>query len=352
MIARMNAIEVRNLSKIYSGKIKAINDLSFDVEEGKIFGFLGPNGAGKSTTIKVLVTLTDATLGSAKIFGVDVSKEPAKVRGMIGYVPQDISADGALTGYENLLLSAKLYDIHSRERAKRIEDVLATLGLSERAHDIITTYSGGMVRRLEIGQAMLHRPRVLFLDEPTIGLDPSGRKLVWAHIKKLNKAWNVTIFLTTHYMEEAEVLCENVGIINQGKLAVIGTPNKLKEMVGAGTLTTVLDLAPKLQNYNGGAQAVANARNFLSNALIGLAESVTFAEGKWQFTVNDIPTNAPKVLQKLMSEGVVVKDLELKSPTLEDAFLKFTGSRLGESRVGRGEWRALRGRRRTVRRLG
>jgi ABC-2 type transport system ATP-binding protein len=238
----MKAIDVNDLSKIYKGDIKAIDHLSFDVNEGNIFGFLGPNGAGKSTTIKILVTLTRPTQGTACIFDVDVTKEPSKIREMIGYVPQELSADDALTGYENLLLSAKLYDMPLHDRRTRIDKILAMMDLSPRAHSLVDTYSGGMVRRLEIGQAMLHHPRLLFLDKPTIGLDPAGRKLVWEHIRKLNKEEQMTIFLTTHYMEEAEALCDRIGIIDRGKLSIVGSPQELKDKVGLGTITLVLDL--------------------------------------------------------------------------------------------------------------
>jgi ABC-2 type transport system ATP-binding protein len=228
----MKAIDVSNLSKIYKGNIKAVDNLSFDVDEGNIFGFLGPNGAGKSTTIKILVTLTRPTQGTAHIFDTDVTKEPSKIREKIGYVPQELSADGALTGYENMLLSAKLYSIPPHDRRTRIDKILEIMDLTPRAHSMVDTYSGGMVRRLEIGQAMLHHPRLLFLDEPTIGLDPAGRKLVWEHIRKFNKEEQMTIFLTTHYMEEAEALCDHIGIIDRGKLSIVGSPQELNNNVG------------------------------------------------------------------------------------------------------------------------
>ena len=337
----MKAVEVRNLSKIYKGDIKAVDDISFDVEEGIIFGFLGPNGAGKSSTIKILVTLTKAPQGTAKIFGVDVTKESSKVREMIGYVPQDISADGTLTGYENLLLSAKLYDIPRGERLQRIKNILEIMGLTQRAHSLVATYSGGMVRRLEIGQAMLHRPRLLFLDEPTIGLDPAGRKLVWEHIQELKKEWKTTIFLTTHYMEEAEVLCDRIGIIDHGKISIIDSPDALKEKVGVGTVTVVLDFGDQKKDEE----------QYLTSLLKDLIVSITsLSEGKWRFTVQNAPQHAPQILQTLTDHHIKVKDLEVKSPTLEDAFLKFTGSKLEEG-TSKNEWKSLKGRRRTFKRL-
>jgi ABC-2 type transport system ATP-binding protein len=337
----MNAVEVRNLSKIYKGNIRAVDNISFDVGEGIIFGFLGPNGAGKSSTIKILVTLTKATAGNARVFGVDIAKEPSKVREMIGYVPQDISADGSLTGYENLLLSAKLYDVPREEREQRIENILEIMGLTQRSKSLVATYSGGMVRRLEIGQAMLHRPRLLFLDEPTIGLDPAGRKLVWEHIHKLNKEWKTTIFLTTHYMEEAELLCDKIGIIDRGKISIIDSPEALKEKVGVGTIAVVLDLRNHMKD----------GQKYLISLLDGLVVSISsLSNDKWQFTVENAPHNAPRILQMLTDHNIGVKDLEVKSPTLEDAFLKFTGTRLDEG-TSKNQWKALKGRRRTFKRL-
>jgi ABC-2 type transport system ATP-binding protein len=338
----MYAIEVRNISKIYKGDIKAIDDVSFTVQDGIIFGFLGPNGAGKSSTIKILVTLTHATKGSALIFGKDVIKEPSVVREMIGYVPQDLSADGSLTGYENLLLSAKLYDIPRKERRQRIEDILQIMSLDERSKDLVSTYSGGMIRRLEIGQAMLHRPRLLFLDEPTIGLDPAGRKLVWEHIRSLNKEWKTTIFLTTHYMEEADVLCDQIGIIDKGKISVVNTPEALKKDVGAGTITVTLELdkdQKDTQNY---------LNSLLNDYVVSISEHTP---QKWRFIVQNAPQNAPKILQLLNDHHIVVRDLEITSPTLEDAFLKYTGTRLDEG-VSKNTWKSVKRQRGTFKRLG
>jgi ABC-2 type transport system ATP-binding protein len=338
----MKAIKVRNLSKIYQGDIRAVDGISFDIDEGIIFGFLGPNGAGKSTTIKILVTLIQATSGSGKIFGVDVVKDPSKVREMIGYVPQEISADGALTGYENLMLAAKLYDIPAGERERRIDEVLNIFDLEDRAKDMVKTFSGGMIRRLEIGQSMLHQPRLLFLDEPTIGLDPSGRKLVWEHIRRLNKEKGITIFLTTHYMDEADELCSRIGIINNGKISTVDTPTALKEMVGGGTLTVDMELG----------EHAAKAEEFLTQLTQGDVVSLTMlSDSKCRFTINNVTHNGPRVIQKLMEQKIGFKDLEIKGPTLEDAFLKLTGNKLDEG-ASKATWRNVKGRRRTIRRMG
>lgn len=336
----MNAIDVRNLTKIYKGNIKAVNNLSFEVAEGSIFGFLGPNGAGKSTIIKILITLARPTQGTAHIFDLDVTKEPSKVRGVIGYVPQELSADGALTGYENLLLSAKLYEIPPKERRIRIDAILALLDLTPRAHSLVDTYSGGMVRRLEIGQAMLHHPKVLFLDEPTIGLDPAGRKLVWDHIRKLNQEEHMTIFLTTHYMEEAEALCDQIGIVDRGRLSVVGSPQQLKEKVGVGTVTFVLD--PK--NTDASTDPIA-----LFSGVEGVTVS-QLASNTWQLKISYQAVQTQEILRKLLQHNILVSDLEIRGPSLEDVFLKFTGSRFDEENP-HNEWKAIKGRRRTVRRV-
>jgi len=338
----MKAINVHDLSKIYKGGITAIDHLSFSVDEGNIFGFLGPNGAGKSSTIKILVTLTKPTHGAAQIFNVDVKKEPGKIRGMIGYVPQELSADGALTGYENLLLSAKLYDLPVAERRSRIDTILSMMDLSSRARSLVDTYSGGMVRRLEIGQAMLHHPRLLFLDEPTIGLDPAGRKLVWEQIRTLNKEEHMTIFLTTHYMEEAEALCDCIGIIDRGKLSIVGSPQNLKEKVPQGTITFVLDPAQSI--HCSSASLTALLKNLPDFMLVQLATDT------WQLKIPHPAEYVEEFLHILKKNNIKVKDFEIKGPTLEDVFLKFTGTQF-EAEGSRAEWKNIKKVRRTIRRV-
>lgn len=223
----MSVIETHRLTRFFNS-LKAVNEISFSVEKKEIFGLLGPNGAGKTTTIKMLTTLLPPTSGIGLVAGFDIHKQPAKVRRVVGYVPQFISADGTLSGYENLLIFAKLYDIPAREREKRIHAALEFMGLENSASKLVREYSGGMVRRLEIAQSILHRPEVLFLDEPTIGLDPNARRIVWEHIRQLQKEFGTTILLTTHDMEEADSLCERVAIMNLGVIASIGKPKELK----------------------------------------------------------------------------------------------------------------------------
>jgi len=210
------------------GDLKAVNDFSICVEKGEVFGLLGPNGAGKTTVIKMVTTLLPPTSGRASVGGFDVVHDAGDVRRLIGYVPQMLSADGTLTGRENLMIFAKLYDIPKAERAVRVDESLKFMDLDDACDKLVRNYSGGMIRRLEIAQSMLHRPRLLFLDEPTIGLDPVGRRAVWDHIQRLRDEYGTTIFLTTHYMEEADNLCSTVAIMHLGKLAVIGAPSDLK----------------------------------------------------------------------------------------------------------------------------
>jgi ABC-2 type transport system ATP-binding protein len=224
-------LQTQALTKSF-GNFTAVDQLTISIEAGDIFGLVGPNGAGKTTVIKMLTTLLPSTGGNASIDGHDITREAAKVRRVIGYVPQLLSADGALTGYENLLIFSKLYDIPRRERKQRIREVLDFMGLSDFSDKLVRTYSGGMIRRLEIAQAMLHRPKVLFLDEPTVGLDPVARKVVWRHIQQLRGDYGTTIFLTTHYMDEADQLCARLAIMHLGKVAAIGSPSELKSSVG------------------------------------------------------------------------------------------------------------------------
>jgi ABC-2 type transport system ATP-binding protein len=220
-------LETLSLTRRF-GEHTAVDSLTVSVKRGEVFGLLGPNGAGKTTTLKMLTTLLPPTSGNARLAGFDIVRQSADVRRVIGYVPQLLSADGALTGYENLLIFAKLYDIPRGDREARIRSALAFMGLVDAAQQVVRTYSGGMIRRLEIAEAMLHRPRVLFLDEPTVGLDPLARSAVWQHIEQLRADYGTTIVLTTHLMDEADSLCNRLAIMHLGKVAAIGTPAELK----------------------------------------------------------------------------------------------------------------------------
>lgn len=240
------AINTSQLTRQF-GHLIAVNHIALRVYYGEIFGLLGANGAGKSTVIKMLTTLLPPTSGHAEVGGFDIIQSPGNVRRCIGYVSQLVSADGALTGFENLRLSAKLYGLSSTERAERIGDALNFMGLVESAHKLVKTYSGGMIRRLELAQAMLHRPAILFLDEPTIGLDPVARHLVWDRLLNLKSDYGMTVLITTHDMEEAEVLCDRLAILHAGQISVTGKPVELR--AGLGVDATMDDV---FVHYAGG----------------------------------------------------------------------------------------------------
>jgi len=227
----MTILETQALTRRFGG-LTAVDALTISVERGEVFGLLGPNGAGKTTVIRMLTTLLPPTSGVARVAGYDIARRPGGVRRCIGYVPQLISVDGSLTGYENLLIFAKLYDIPRVEREPRVREALALVGLEGDAGKLVRQYSGGMIRRLEIAQSTLHRPPLLFLDEPTVGLDPIARKAVWEHIERLREEFGTTIFLTTHYMEEAEHLCGRVAIIHRGRIVADDSPARLKASIG------------------------------------------------------------------------------------------------------------------------
>jgi ABC-2 type transport system ATP-binding protein len=224
-------VEARELTRRY-GPIVAVDHVSFDIEAGEVFALIGPNGAGKSTLMKMFTTLLPPTSGRAIIAGFDVARDPQNVRRRIGYVPQLLSADGELTGYENMMLSARLYLIPRAERARRVMAALEMVGLADVKDRRVQTYSGGMARRLEIAQSTLHRPAVLFMDEPTVGLDPGGRRAVWEHVRSLRREMGAAVVFSTHYMDEAEEVCDRLALINGGKLAALGSPAELKAQLG------------------------------------------------------------------------------------------------------------------------
>lgn len=328
----MNIIEVRNLIKMY-GHFTAVDDISFEVGEGEIFGLLGPNGAGKTTTIRCLLTLIKYMSGEIKIAGIDALKEPQRVRQLCGYVPQEVSVDGELTGYENLLFYAKLYHVPSGEQKKRIQEALQFMELAERANSLVKTYSGGMMRRLEIGQVLVNRPHVLFLDEPSIGLDPAARRVIWDYVVRLRDEFGTTILVTTHDMQEADELCDRIAIMNRGKIAVSGSPEQLKEQLGGDVVsitTTGGDAGTLLQE--------------LGYQLLSQSQNNTF-----DLVVNNGDSAIPQIIDKLKSKGIITKSVSLKRATLDDVFLKYAGKRIGESEA---DWRTTRLTRMAFRRMG
>ncbi len=313
----MPIVEVRNLKKVYNGSVTALKGISFDVEEGEIFGFLGPNGAGKTTTVHILCTLTTPTGGSAKVCGFDVVKYPDEVRRRIGFVPQDISVDDELTARENLELHAKLYHMPKDLREKKIEEMLELVGLKERAESLVKTFSGGMRRRLEIAEGLLHNPEVLFLDEPTIGLDPASRMTIWEQLRELNKE-GVTIFITTHYMDEADRLCNRVAIIDLGEIKAIGKPNELKEDVGGDVIILKTNDSDKL------------LERLLSLPFI---KEATSQNGTLRVTVGSGEKVIPLIFEEARSLGVNIESVSLNKPTLDDVFVKYTGRSLRDEKT-------------------
>jgi ABC-2 type transport system ATP-binding protein len=302
-------IKVENLTRRFNG-ITAVDNISFEVEEGTIFGFLGPNGAGKTTTINILCTLLSPTSGKAEIAGHDCMRESAAVRKAIGIVFQDTTLDKDLTAYENLIFHAYLYNVPKDEMKQRVSDVLRFVGLHERKDDLVKKFSGGMKRRLEVARGLIHRPRVLFLDEPTLGLDPQSRTNLWEFITELPKKHNVTIFMTTHYMEEAEV-CNRIAIIDKGKIIAMGSPEELKRTVGGDIV--YIRTADNVH-------AKQEIENFLNTP-------VSEKEGELYMTCDMGDTCIPEMMRKIREKILSVR---LQRPTLNDVFLKLTGKAIRE----------------------
>jgi ABC-2 type transport system ATP-binding protein len=310
-----NAVSVDRLTKRY-GDLTAVDSVSFDVTAGEIFGFLGPNGAGKSTTIKMLCTLAEPTGGTATVAGYDVRREQGSVRRNIGLVFQDPTLDQYLTADQNLRMHAELYGVPRAELKDRMTHVLEMVGLAERRSALVSTYSGGMRRRLEIARGMLHAPRVLFLDEPTVGLDPQTRSSIWNYINDLRKREDITIFLTTHYMDEAEY-CDRIAIMDHGRIVVLDTPEALKAGVGEDRvqITTVDDAA-----------AIAALQD-------RFGVTARFAEGQLTFSVPAGEQFVPRLFAEL---GVGIKSVSVSRPSLDDVFMAHTGTTIRDAESGGG----------------
>jgi ABC-2 type transport system ATP-binding protein len=309
----MTAIEVTDLAKRYPPDVRAVDGVSFAVDDGEIFGLLGPNGAGKTTIIKMIMGLTRPSSGSIRICGMDALSSSSQVRQLMGYVPQAISADGDLTGYENLLIFSKLFYVQKKDRDSRIKEALQEMELTERANDLVKHYSGGMMRRLEIGEAVVSRPRVLFLDEPSIGLDPSSKRQVWEHIKRLNRELKMTVFITTHDMAEADELCDRIAIMNRGRFVVAGTSSELKRSVGGDMVTVKLS---------------AQAESILPGEI---GQVVHSAGGSMDILTANGETAIPKIVGFYEQSGLQVLSISLNKPSLDDVFLKYTKVRIEEA---------------------
>ncbi len=309
-MAEQHAVRVRGLEKSY-GDVRAVNGIDLDVAEGEMFGFLGPNGAGKTTAIKILCTLADPTGGTAQVAGCDVQSERAEVRRRIGVVFQEPTVDAHLTAEQNLRFHGELYGIGGAALRERIDDVLEMVGLADRRHDQLMKYSGGMRRRLEIGRGLLHAPQVLFLDEPTIGLDPQTRASIWEYIAKLRATQEITIFVTTHYMDEAEH-CDRIAIMNHGEIVVTDTPEALKSSVGADRVSI------RTEDDD---EAIGQLRE-----RFGL--SAALHDGMVTFSVAGGAQFVPRLFGGL---GVGIDTVTVQRPSLDDVFMTYTGRTIADT---------------------
>ena len=308
----MYSIETKSLTKSF-GDLVAVNNISFSVEKGEIFGFLGPNGAGKSTTMMIFTTLLKPTSGKALIAGFDVTKDAKQVRENIGFVQQETTVDEYLTGRENLLLQAKLNHIPKNEINQRIDEVLELIELSDKQDQAVVTYSGGMRKRLDIAGGLLHHPKVLFLDEPTVGLDIQTRRKIWQYIKKIHVEFEMTIFVTTHYMEEADSLCDRIGIMDHGKIQVIDTPENMKNALGNEIISLVVDTNN-------------NHDSFLEELKkIEFIKKINEDDLKLTLFTSNGTEVIPKIFQISSKLDIKINSISLTQPTLDDVFISYTG---------------------------
>ena len=309
----MFAIETKSLTKIYGSGLTAVDDISFSVDDGEIFGFLGPNGAGKSTTIMILTTLLKPSSGNAYVAGYDVVLQAKKVRESIGYVQQDITVDEYLTGRENLLLQARLNHIPKNLIENRITELLDLIELKDRQDEAVITYSGGMRKRLEIAGGLLHRPKVLFLDEPTVGLDIQTRQKIWEYIKKIHSEFKISIFLTTHYMEEADRLCDRIGIMDYGKIQAIDKPQTMKNSLGNEVIVFSIDDQSK--------------KDIVIDTLkeTVFVKEVSAKDDRITVFSSKGAEVATTLFNLSSAIGVKIKSISITQPSLDDVFLSYTG---------------------------
>jgi ABC-2 type transport system ATP-binding protein len=316
----VNMVEVRNLSKTF-GKLKAVDNVSFEVKKGEIFGFLGPNGAGKSTTINMLTTLLKPSSGSAKVCGYDVCKNANEVRRNVGVVPQEYTADEDMTGRDNIILCADLYGLPRNISLPHAEELLELVELTDAANRKVSTYSGGMRRRLELASGLINYPKLLFLDEPTLGLDVQTRTAVWNYIRMMKQEYHMTLFLTTHYLEEADALCDRIAIIDHGHIVRIGTPAELKASIGGDVIVIgVVEKTPDISS------AVAQ---------IKLVKDVKKNDGVYRIKAERGEEATPEIIDLIRSRGLHVTKIELTKPTLDEAYLEYTGRSMREEETNR-----------------
>lgn len=316
------AIKVDNLTKRFNG-FAAVDGISFTVKTGELFGLLGPNGAGKTTTINMLSTLLKSTSGSGEVAGYDISKDKDNIRRSIGVVFQEPALDIKLTGKENLEFHAMMYGLKKEEKRSRIREVLELVELTEKEDVLVENYSGGMKRRLEIARGLIHWPKVLFLDEPTLGLDAQTRRHIWDYIKKLNREAHVTIILTTHYMEEADYLCGRIAIMDNGKFVAMDKPGQLKDILGGDVVSLEIE---------GNADVLVERINSLD-----WVKKMTTHDGFLSLTMEKGERRIPELIHVAQENGVNVTCVHLRKPSLEDVFLHFTGSTIREKEASQAE---------------
>ena len=309
-------IKVEGLTKIFNHKLKAVDHVNFSVKQGEVFGFLGPNGAGKTTTINMLITIMKPSEGKASILGCDIANQSNEVRSSIGLVPQEYTSDDDLTGYENILLCADLYGIPRETSKKRASELFQLVELTEFKDKKVQTYSGGMRRRLELACGLINRPKVLFLDEPTLGLDVQTRAATWNYIKTLKKEYGMTLFMTTHYLEEADSLCDRVAIIDHGRIIVVGTPTELKDSLGGDIITLSIEKDTDITELIKG---------------IFHVKEVKKDNGSYMIKSESGEVTAPLIIEALRKANHVVTRLSLTKPTLNEVYLQYTGKSMRDA---------------------
>jgi len=308
------AIEVKGLVKVYDGKVRALDGVDLKVKAGNVFALLGPNGSGKTTLMRILTTQFKPTSGEASIFGFDVVRMDSEIRKIISYVPQEMSVWTDISGFENILIYHKIYGLPSGDRKKVIRDALEGMGLEGVADNLVKTYSGGMIRRLEMAIAMIIKPRILFLDEPTLGLDPSARKIVWEKLLTFKKEYNTTVFFNTHYMDEADLYSDEIAIINRGKIVMSGTADELKHSLRKEVIK--LDLNIDIVDKN----VLNRIRN------LDFVNDLFMNGSQLSVVIEDAETELPVVMEVLRNEDISVLKISMTRPTLDDVFLKYAGT--------------------------
>ena len=320
-------IKAEGLTKIFNHNLVAVDHVNFEVKRGEIYGFLGPNGAGKTTTINMLITILKPTEGKASVLGFDIAKQNYDVRNVIGVVPQEYTADEDLTGLENILLCSDMYGIPRRVARERAMDLLKLVELTDFKDKRVQTFSGGMRRRLELACGLINRPKILFLDEPTLGLDVQTRTATWNYIRKLKQEYGMTLFMTTHYLEEADSLCDRVAIIDHGKIVVVGKPEDLKHSLGGDIIT------------------IGIKENVDVSELISKVENVKEVKkenGSYRIKAEYGEVTAPFIIETLRKKGYTVAKLSLTEPTLNEVYLEYTGKSMRDAEESREAFAAQR----------